>query len=81
VCIPLMICRPSVRNCCLCVFKCCLRMYSCSPQAGLSWKCKDGDDDTLQTYERDNHVPVPMHTPHLHTPHSSTSVKACKQAA
>jgi hypothetical protein len=23
-------------------------VYSCSPQAGLSWKCKHGDDDDTQ---------------------------------
>jgi hypothetical protein len=38
----MMSCRPSARNCCLCV---CVLVYSCSLQAGLRWKCKDDDDD------------------------------------
>jgi hypothetical protein len=25
-------------------------VYSCSPQAGLSWKCKDDDDDDEQRF-------------------------------
>jgi hypothetical protein len=41
-------CTPKVRHGCLCVFKCCVSgVRSCSPLAGLCWKCEDVDDEKV----------------------------------